>query len=282
MNAGLRLRSLREQLGLTIRDVQDASELIAKKYGIEDFAVPIGRLSDVESKGVVPSIYRLYSLSVIYRIDIRDLMVWYGIDLNETAVDMAVSQPRKSHLTTLGKSQLSVNVPVRIDPGFDPRRTTNIGRMIEKWGLVPLSFLQQHCNHEFTYGYIGSEDFTMYPLLPPGSFVQIDESLDKVEEKMWRSELERPIYFVEFRDGGYTCCWCSMKGDQLILQPHPLSPVQPRVVKDTSEAEVIGQVVGVAMRLTDWHPLASGNGEKGNGHGPNGHGKGSSGPKRLN
>ena len=254
MNAGLRLRSLREQLGLTIRDVQDASELIAKKYGIEDFAVPIGRLSDVESKGVVPSIYRLYSLSVIYRIDIRDLMAWYGIDLNETAVDMAVSQPRKSHLTTLGKSQLSVNVPVRIDPGFDPRRTTNIGRMIEKWGLVPLSFLQQHCNHEFTYGYIGSEDFTMHPLLLPGSFIQVDEAANTVTEGNWRSEYERPIYFLELRDG-YTACWCSMKGDYLILQPHPLSAVPVRVLRHSQEAEILGQVVGVAMRLNGWSPV---------------------------
>jgi hypothetical protein len=37
----------------------------------------------------------------------------------------------------------------------------------------------------------------------------------------------------------------------LVLQPHPLSPVQPRILKDQQEAEVLGQVVGIAMRLEE-------------------------------
>ena len=41
---------------------------------------------------------------------------------------------------------------------------------------------------------------------------------------------------------------------EIVLQSHPLSPVQPRILKHPQEAEVIGQVVGVAMRLADWYP----------------------------
>jgi hypothetical protein len=67
---------------------------------------------------------------------------------------------------------------------------------------------------------------------------------------MWRSEYERPMYFVETREG-YTCCWCALRQSQLVLQPHPLSPVQPRILKDQQEAEVLGQVVGIAMRLEE-------------------------------
>ena len=77
---------------------------------------------------------------------------------------------------------------------------------------------------DFTYGYVGTQDFTMYPILPPGSFIQVDESRNRVLEGSWRSEYERPIYFVETRDG-HTCCWCSMRREEIILQPHPLSPV---------------------------------------------------------
>ena len=61
-----------------------------------------------------------------------------------------------------------MQVPVRMDPGFDERRTTNLGRMVEKWGLVPVAYLAQFANSEFTYGYVGTHDFTMYPILPPG------------------------------------------------------------------------------------------------------------------
>lgn len=148
--------------------------------------------------------------------------------------------------TNLGSTE--VQVPVRMDPAFDVRRTTNIGRMVERWGVVPLAYLAQLAGTAYTYGYIGTEDFTMYPLLLPGSFVQIDESRAKVAEGSWRSEYERPVYFVETRDG-FTCCWCASQQNQLVLQPHPLSPVQPRILRDQKDAEIVGQVVGIAMRL---------------------------------
>ena len=34
---------------------------------------------------------------------------------------------------------------------------------MEQWGLVPLSYLAQFAHSDFTYGYIGNQDFTMYP-----------------------------------------------------------------------------------------------------------------------
>jgi hypothetical protein len=142
-----------------------------------------------------------------------------------------------------------------LDPSFDPRRTVNFGRMVEDWGMVPLAYLTRFESFQYTYGYIGSEDLTMYPILPPGSFVQVDEVKNKVADGGWRSEYERPIYFVETRNG-HVCCWCtSNKPEEIILQPHPLSPVTARVLRYPQEAEVIGQVVGVAIRLGDWRPV---------------------------
>jgi hypothetical protein len=125
---------------------------------------------------------------------------------------------------------------------------------VEQWGTVPLLYLEQFSKVNYTYGYVGSEDLTMYPILPPGSFIQVDESRNKVLEGGWRSEYERPIYFVETREG-HTCCWCTMGREDIILQSHPLSPVTPRVVRN-SQTEIVGQVVGVAMRLGEWRSVA--------------------------
>jgi hypothetical protein len=147
-------------------------------------------------------------------------------------------------------------VPVRLDPSFDLRQTANIGRLVEQWGHIPLAYLAQFANCRYTYGYIGSEDFTMYPILPPGTFVQVDESRDTVAVSGWKSEYERPIYFVETRNG-HICSWCSLVGDEIILQSHPLSPVPARVLRYPQEADVVGQVVGVAMRLGEWRPVES-------------------------
>ncbi|HEV7217444.1 MAG TPA: helix-turn-helix transcriptional regulator [Terriglobales bacterium] len=252
LNGGRNLRLLRKQLGLTMQDIETASTTIASRYNNNEFLIPPSRLSDIETKGILPSIHRFYSLAVIYRKDVRELLSLYGVDLNGIAKDIEVSIPTKSHFFGALGNVSAITMPIRLDPGFDTRRTTNFSRMVETWGVVPLSYLEQFASREYTYGYIGSEDLTMYPILPPGTFLQVDESRNEVANGGWRSEYERPIYFVETRTS-HVCCWCTLDGDEIILQPHPLSPVTAKIFKYPQEAEVIGQVVGVAMRLGEWH-----------------------------
>ncbi len=254
--AGLNLRGVRERLGLTMREVESASARIAERHGNEEFGVSPSRLSDIETKGLVPSIFRLYSLAIVYRSDLRELLAWYGIDLSLSAADLQLNLPPKSHFEETLQGTAKVAIPTRLDPSFDPRRSANLSRMVEQWGSVPLGYLANLSQDKYMYGYVGSEDFTMYPLLPPGTFLQVDEARSKIEQALWRSELERPIYFVETRDG-YTCCWCSLKGDDIVLHSHPLSPVPVRVLRHPREAEVIGQVVGIALKLGEWRPVVT-------------------------
>ncbi len=251
LKAGQELRAIREKLGLTVRDVETASCRIAARRGSEDFALSISRVSEIEAKGNLPSLHRLYSLAVIYRCDLRDLMAVYGVDVNEGALDSDVVAPLHAHSTATLEAVTGVRLPVQVDPGFDPRRTFNLGRVVEKWGIVPVAYLEKFIRDDYTYAYLGTEDFTMYPILLPGSFVQVDESRTEVAEGGWRNEYERPIYLVETREG-YVCCWCTLESEGIILQPHPLSPVPVRRMRHPQQAEVIGQVVGVAMRLGDW------------------------------
>jgi hypothetical protein len=61
---GLRLRQAREKLELTYREVEKASVEIAASRGRPDFILHISRLADIENLNVVPSLYKLYSVSV--------------------------------------------------------------------------------------------------------------------------------------------------------------------------------------------------------------------------
>lgn len=248
---GEQLRNLRESLGLTVRDVEMAAERIAKKHRDEEYLIPISRLSHIETKGIFPSIHRLYALAVIYRTDIRELLAMYDIDLNEIASDALLIDLPRTHRAEGALAGTAMRMPVRLDPSFNIKKTSNLGRMIETWGIVPLAFLQHLAERQFTYGFVGTEDFCMYPLLLPGSFVQIDETRNQVTQGPWRSEFERPIYFIETREG-FTCCWCEEHGDSLFLQSHPLSPTPSRMLHRPEEVEVVGQVIGVAMRLDVW------------------------------
>jgi hypothetical protein len=259
---GESLRQIRDKLGLTIRDVEAASTRLAEKYGNQDYIISLSRLSDIETKGVTPNLYKLYSFSVIYRRDFRELLGLYGINLQKIAEDADVIEIPRTHTLSSMIGGERVEVPTQLDPGFDTRTTSAVGRMIVKWGTVPFSALEQFKEREFTYGYIGTDDMTMYPLLLPGSFVQIDESKRKVDEGPWRSEYERPIYFLETREG-FVCSWCELNGTTLALRPHPMSPVRTRMFKYGSEVEVLGKVVGIAMRLSGWTRNGNGQSDKG-------------------
>src|SRR5215471_4198220 len=226
MNGGERLQQIRKRLGLSLRDVESASNVIADRRNNREFALNLSRLSDIEAKGVLPSIYRLHTLAAIYRMSIREVLALYDIAPEWVEEDRHGQVFPASHPVN-DRLDGNPEIPVRLDPGFDPRHTTDIKRMVQMWGAVPVARLQQFQNSPFAYGYVGSEDFTMYPLLMPGTFVQIDTSVTAVASGGWRSEYERPIYFVEMHDA-YACCWCQMEGKNLLLMPHSLSPVRVR------------------------------------------------------
>jgi transcriptional regulator with XRE-family HTH domain len=65
--AGQKLKKKREELNLRYRDVEDASLQIAARRKNDEYIIALSRLADIENKGTVPTIYRLYSLCAIYR-----------------------------------------------------------------------------------------------------------------------------------------------------------------------------------------------------------------------
>lgn len=84
LSAGIDLQKIRLGLGLTMRNVENASQLIAQRHSNDEYRIPLSRLFDIETKGVIPSVFRFYSLAAIYHKPIRSLMHLYGIDLSDS------------------------------------------------------------------------------------------------------------------------------------------------------------------------------------------------------
>jgi transcriptional regulator with XRE-family HTH domain len=248
--AGQKLKRARERLDLRYREVEEASLRIAERRRNDEFAIALSRLADIENKGTVPSPYRLYSLCAIYRLDFNEVLEWYGIDLSALPADAvaALSIERTHPIGFTPDMRGEVLLPLALDPGIDLRRTTYLSRMIQRWGRLPLILLNGLDLKNHRYGYIGTEDWRMYPLLQPGALIVIDETKRKIGEAGWTNEFERPIYFFEHRNG-YACCWCNLADNQLVLQPHPASRCAPEIFSYPDEIEVLGQVTGLAMRL---------------------------------
>jgi transcriptional regulator with XRE-family HTH domain len=248
-DAGEKLKRVRDRLNLTIRDVEEASRKIAARHKNDEFVIGLSRLSEIENKGTVPTIYRLYSICSIYRLDPMEVLEWYGVNVGELPADAAAIEIERTHIIGFGAFGIGdVQFPLALDPGIDVRKTTFLSRLIQRWGRLPLSLLNGFDLKDFRYAFIGAEDWFMFPLLQPGSLVLIDETRRKIINTGWTTEFERPIYFFEHRKG-FSCGWCTLNGPQLVLQPHPASMCFPEVYAFPEEIDVLGQVAGVAMRL---------------------------------
>ncbi len=89
---GQKLKRVRERLGLRFRDVEEASARIASRRKNDEFLLALSRLADIENKGTIPSIYRLYSLCAIYRLDMPEVLAWYGISLDTMPGDASLQE----------------------------------------------------------------------------------------------------------------------------------------------------------------------------------------------
>jgi len=247
-DAGQRLKRRREELDLRYRDVEAASIAIAERHKNEEFTIVISRLAEIENRGSIPSLYKLYSLCAIYRLDLVEVLEWYGVNLAQMPADSSVVKPPRTH--SIGFSadlNGDVPFPLTLDPGMDITRTTFLSRMIQRWGRMPLLLLAASDPKTYRYAWVGMDDASMSPIIQPGSLLLIDETRRKVQNNGWTSLEDRPIYLLETRRN---CMigWCTQTDKVLIVTAHPSSE-SPAQVFTPDEIDVLGQVVGLATRL---------------------------------
>src|ERR1041385_1506248 len=170
MHAGIKLKQIREELAVRYREVEEASLMIAQRNHNPEFIVALSRLSDIENKGTLPTLYRLYTLCAIYRLDLPDVLQWYGVEMDRLPQDSALISPARTHpIGFRANGYGSVIMPLKLDPGIDLRRTAYLSRMIQEWGKMPLALLENLKVKEHRYAYIGTDDYMMFPLLQPGA-----------------------------------------------------------------------------------------------------------------
>ena len=249
-DAGARLKEMRLRLGLSTRDVEERSQRIADDRHNREFYLSHAWVVDIEKGEFKPSIYKLYSLSAIYHVSYTEVLACFGLPISELGRYRASIGVPKTHLLG-GEADLEnaqVTLPVQFKREFQLEKTNLLARVVEIWEQVPVGLLQHLDLRKSVYGYIGLEDYTLYPLIRPGSLVQIDPTQRKLSTEKWKTEYDRPVYFVELRRG-YVCSWCEVARGELIVVPHPHSHQDVRRYDFPAQAEIVGRVTGVAMRI---------------------------------
>ena len=83
---GQQLRSIREDLRLTLKEVEKRSREIARFRQNPEYIFTAGRLSQVENSNSLPSLYKLATLSEVYSVPYAELLQLYGIAIEASGV----------------------------------------------------------------------------------------------------------------------------------------------------------------------------------------------------
>ena len=97
-----------------------ASRKIAERSGNEEYYISDAWLTQLENTNSVPSIYKLFSLSVIYRSTFADLLAIFGIDLASSAryqLDVPLANTHRVTFETPHPAA-AVTFPIRLDRSF--------------------------------------------------------------------------------------------------------------------------------------------------------------------
>ena len=251
---GSRLRADRERLRLSSRDVEDLSYEIAMARQDTRYWVSRSWVTDIENGKYRPSAFKLRTLSLIYRCDYVEFLGLFGIPIAEAAKDArehdGLLLPHTHLLEPKDSSEKAIIAPTELRSNVALEETNLVARMFAEWREIPVRLLEHMDLRNSLYGYIGRKDYTMFPIIRPASFVQIDQYQRKIGPVDWHHEHDRPIYFFELRER-YVCSWCELHGNELILVPSPQSGLQARPVRYPDEVEILGRVTGLTMRIAE-------------------------------
>src|SRR5215475_12903019 len=197
--AGQKLRAERMRVGLSTRAVQELSQRIAQEKKNQEYYISHAWLTDAGNGKFTPTLYKLYSLTLIYDCNWVDMTDFFGINLLDAAREQRLVRLRHTHLLGSGLELpgQKIVVPVDLRKDVELARTNLLSRMFEAYAKVPVELLQSLDPERCLCGYIGLEDRTLDPIIRPGSVVAIDVRQSKVRMGSWRNVAERPIYFVE-------------------------------------------------------------------------------------
>jgi len=120
-------------------------------------------------------------------------------------------------------------------------------RLLSVWAEVPLLLMLDVDWDRGPLVLIGTEDRMMWPLLPPGSLLQLDQRVRTIIDGSF-SEFERPIYLIEYRNRFY-CCHAQRRGETLRLISHAESPAPPAIPIPFKDARVRGRLTPILRPL---------------------------------
>jgi transcriptional regulator with XRE-family HTH domain len=239
---GEKLRAIRQQWQLSLREVEERSLRFAREHGSQSHRVSASWLVRLEREEHELTVSKLIALAEIYNISAEQLL---------HSIHTESPQPILRSLSSPNATMLLTEGPLEEQAKYLVADALGIEQVPDETSLLaPGEGLPKT---PFRRGIIGKRDRTLEPMIPPGSIVHFDSQQRAISSrKDWTHEFQRPIYFLKTKNGSL-CGWCELDRDSqwLTLIPHPLSSASSRRWKYGTEVENLGRVVSVVIRLSE-------------------------------
>jgi transcriptional regulator with XRE-family HTH domain len=248
---GSRLRALRLDLRLSVRQVELQSEVYAERRNDRRFRLSHSWLSRLETQDLVPNIFAIESLSAIYGIPAEHLLALYS-PIPAASLDADLHDSR-----ALGRKDVNVRLlrpngdghlilKAVLSKDFDLRATWLVTSLSDLFTVVPAALEEFMKGAAPPFGYVGLDN-GMMPLIEAGDVVSLDTRKVRIPAAKDMGLLACPLYFLQLRSRDL-CGWCEVVNGRIMVRSGPLSSqsVQSFAFR---EVDIVGQITAVLLKL---------------------------------
>ena len=173
---GVRLRAIRQQWQLSLREVEERSLRFAQERGSQSYQVSASWLDRLEREQHELTVNKLIALAGIYNVTTKQLLrSMYPAEEAPAEFLNELSCPNATLLITEGplEQQAKYLLPDSLSMEQPPEDTALLP-VENSYPLAP-----------FRRGIIGKRDLTLDPMVPAGSIVQIDtQTRDRIAKRL--------------------------------------------------------------------------------------------------
>jgi transcriptional regulator with XRE-family HTH domain len=241
--SGALLETARLRAGLSFRSASKLSRVVAKILGDDRYFASSSTLSDYEAGDKLPRhIHKLFTLATVYSFAFRNLLRSFGIaidDLGNTTAALETKTSRARIRQTKEELRDGFFEKVRNEFGHLPLFLAN--------ALPTLSGLA-HISLRDVF-WFGGETNPLHPSLRGAFFALVNRRSKKPRIFSGMPLCTQPLYLLQQRGGSYLAASCAIENERLVLYAYPQGFTEVQPVRRHIDADVVGQVVGIARSL---------------------------------
>jgi transcriptional regulator with XRE-family HTH domain len=240
---GALLETARLRAGLSLRSASKLSRVVARILGDHRYFASSGTLSDYEAGDKMPRhIHKLFTLAIVYSVPLRDLLGFFEIALDHLGKTTVTRE------TKISRARVRRRKDEQCDSLFETLRN--------QFGHLPL-FLDSALPSLSGLPHIGLRDVFWlrgeanppHPSLRGARFVLVNRRSKKPRIVSRMPLWAQPLYLLQERDGPYLAASCAIENDRLVLYSCPTNLTEAQPVRRHIDADVVGQIVGIARCL---------------------------------